>query len=105
MDNATTLTQEQAIELVRKYKTVITPQFSNNMRVYLYGSYSKGNARPESDIDVAVVVPTLVDDWLERSINLNLATDGISTLIEPVLIEECNPSPLYDDVMRTGIAI
>jgi len=25
--------------------------------VYLYGSYSKGTAREDSDIDVAVVVP------------------------------------------------
>lgn len=25
--------------------------------------------------------------------------------IEPVLLEQCNPSPLYEDVMKTGIAI
>lgn len=28
-------------------------------KVYLYGSYSKGNAHAESDIDVAVIVPKL----------------------------------------------
>ncbi len=31
--------------------------------------------------------------------------DNVSFLIEPVLISEDHPSPLYDDVMRTGIAV
>ena len=30
--------------------------------------------------------------------------DKVSLLIEPVLLEQCNPSPLYDDVMRPGYA-
>ena len=29
----------------------------------------------------------------------------INTLIEPVLIEECNPSPLYEEILQTGIAV
>ena len=69
------------------------------------GSYSKGYARPESDIDVAVIVPSIGDNWLEWSKNLWHDTRNVSTLIEPVLLEECHPSPLYDDVMRTGIAV
>ena len=105
MDKGTTLTREQALDIVRRYKAVIAPQFDGKLSVFLYGSYSKGNARPENDIDVAVVVPTIVGDWLEHSIQLNLAVDGISTLIEPVLIDERNPSPLYEDILKTGIEI
>lgn len=104
MDKRTTLTSEQALDLVRRYKQAIAPQFGSDVKVYMYGSYSKGTAGPDSDIDVAVVVPKVEGDWLELSISLNLAVDGISLLIEPVLIEECNPSPLYEDIMRTGIA-
>ncbi|MBQ6955583.1 MAG: nucleotidyltransferase domain-containing protein [Bacteroidales bacterium] len=81
------------------------PRFDNEAKVYMFGSYSKGYARPESDIDVAVVVPSIGGNWLEWSKKLWHDTLNVSTLIEPVLLEECHPSPLYDDVMRTGIAV
>ena len=51
--------KEQALDLVRQYKRVISPRFGNEAKVYMFGSYSKGYARPESDIDVAVVVPSI----------------------------------------------
>lgn len=95
----------EAIKLVKQYKEVIMPRFNDKARVYLYGSYSKGNQRPESDIDVAVVVPSIGDNWFAYTKGLWRDVDKVSLLIEPVLIEEAHPSPLYDDVMRTGIAI
>ena len=95
----------EAIKLVKQYKEVIMPRFNDKARVYLYGSYSKGNQRPESDIDVAVVVPSVGDNWFAYTKGLWRDVDKVSLLIEPVLIEEAHPSPLYDDVMRTGLAI
>ena len=92
------------IEIVKEYKNAIIKQISD-AKVYLYGSYSKGTARPESDIDVAVVVPAVQDDWLDVSTTLWLLAPQINCLIEPVLIDQRYPSPLYDDIMRTGIAI
>ena len=97
--------KEQALDLVRRYKKVISPLFGEDLRVYMFGSYSKGYARPESDIDVAVVVPSIGDNWLEWSKKLWHNTRSVSTLIEPVLMSPEHPSPLYDDVMRTGIAV
>ncbi|MBR3411488.1 MAG: nucleotidyltransferase domain-containing protein [Bacteroidales bacterium] len=97
--------KEQALDLVRRYKKVISPLFGEDLRVYMFGSYSKGYARPESDIDVAVVVPSIGDNWLEWSKKLWHNTRSVSTLIEPVLMSPEHPSPLYDDVMRTGVAV
>lgn len=72
----------------------------------MFGSYSKGYANPWSDIDVAVIVPHVDEDkWLETSVALGYDVDKVSMLIEPVLLEENHWSPLYDDVMRTGIAV
>lgn len=96
--------KEQAIKLVKEYKESIKGLFDEPM-VYLYGSYSKGTATAESDIDVAIVIPELKEDWFTVVPKKWGATRKVSTLIEPVLIERCPPSPLYDDVMRTGIAI
>lgn len=105
MDTPKTLTQEEALSLVREYKRVISPRFNGQMKVYLYGSYSKGNAHAESDIDVAVIVPKLHDDWLKLSTRLWMIAPKVDIHIEPVLMEENEPSPLYRDVMRTGIAV
>jgi predicted nucleotidyltransferase len=106
MDTPKVLTREEAIDLVRRYKQVIAPRFDTELQVYLYGSYSKGNANPWSDIDVAVVLPSVNDDeWLEQSADLWHDVDKVSLLIEPVLMSRNESSPLYRDVMRTGIAV
>lgn len=93
-----------ALIKVRSYKEAILPLLSD-AKVYLYGSCSRNEARKDSDIDVAVVVPKLQGDWLDISSSLWLATLGIDTSIEPVLIEECNPSPLFETVLRSGIVV
>ena len=106
MDTPKTLTQEEALSLVREYKRVISPRFNGQMKVYMYGSYSKGYANPWSDIDVAVIVPQIKEgEWLDTSVQLCRDMHEVSTLIEPVLMQENEPSPLYRDVMRTGIAV
>ncbi len=105
MDNTKVLTRDEAIGIVRDYKRVISPRFRTEPLVYLYGSYSKGYPKPESDIDVAVIVPHVDGDWLSVSTDLWLDVDKVNMLIEPVLLEENVHSPLYDDVLRTGVAV
>ena len=105
MDTPKTLTQEEALAIVREYKKVISPRFDGDIKVYMYGSYSKGYANPWSDIDVAAVVPKFKGTWLDNSTLITMDAFKLSTLIEPVLMQENEPSPLYRDVMRTGIAV
>ncbi len=72
----------------------------------MFGSYSKGYANPDSDIDVAVIVPTYGQkNKFDISVNLWHDVDKVSFLIEPVLMAEDTWCPLYDDVMRTGVAV
>lgn len=100
------LSRDEAIDLVRRYKQVISPRFNGQAKVVMFGSYSKGNPNPWSDIDVAVIVPTIAEDkWLETSVALGKDSDKVSLLIEPVLMAENHWSPLYDDVMRTGVPV
>ena len=105
MDTPKTLTQEEALAIVREYKKVISPRFDGDIKVYMYGSYSKGYANPWSDIDVAVIVPKFKGTWLDNSTLITMDAFKLSTLIEPVFMQENEPSPLYRDVMRTGIAV
>lgn len=105
MDKKRTLSRDEALNLVRRYKRVIMPRFQEEPKVMMFGSYSKGCANPDSDIDVAVIVPTYGDKKIEISKNLWHDVRQVSFLIEPVLMANDKWSPLYEDVMRTGIAV
>ena len=105
MDERQTLSYDEAIGLVRRYKQVIAHRFPSEPKVMMFGSYSKGYANPDSDIDVAVIVPSYGDRKMELSQGLWKDTRDVSFLIEPVLIAEDRQSPLYEDVMHTGVAV
>ena len=84
---------------------MISARFDVEPKVMMFGSYSKGYANPDSDIDVAVIVPTYGDRKFEISKKLWRDVRDVSFLIEPVLMAEDRQSPLYDDVMRTGVPV
>ena len=99
------LSLQQVLEFVREFKRVITPRYSVEPKVYLYGSYAKGSANPDSDIDVAVIVAEgeITNKW-EQWADLWADIRKVNVLIEPVLLEDHEDSMLYREVMRTGIA-
>ena len=93
-----------AVSIAKQYKRAVVDAIGP-AKVYLFGSYSKGCARPDSDIDIAVVVPSITGDYLSMAALLWRITMDVNTLIEPVLIEEVHPSPLYEDILQTGIVV
>lgn len=95
-----------ALELVRRYKKAIASQFDPSMQVIMFGSYAKGHPHEWSDIDVAVIVPKVDrDKWWDTAVSLGRASRGISSYIEPILLESGEDSPIYREVMRTGVAV
>ena len=96
--------KKQVIDIVRQYKQLILPRYEG-AKVYLYGSYGNGTAGKDSDIDVAVVVPRIKGDWFSTIPPLWAYARQVNSLIEPVLMEENEHSPLYDDVLRYGVAV
>ena len=85
---------------------MICRRYKNESKVIMYGSYAKGYANPDSDIDVAVIVPgsEITDPW-EQWADIAGDVRKVSTLIEPVLMEDQEDSMLYREVMRTGVAV
>jgi predicted nucleotidyltransferase len=101
-----TLTRDEALDTVRRYKQVIAPRFNGQVKVVMYGSYAKGTPNPWSDIDVAVIIPKVNDDeWLKQSTALVRDGRKVTSLIEPVLMEDHEDSILYNDVVHTGVAV
>jgi predicted nucleotidyltransferase len=56
--------------------------------IILYGSQAGSDARPSSDIDIAVVVDRIEGDFLDAQAALYRLRREIDDRIEPVLIEE-----------------
>ncbi len=77
--------KEQAIKLAQEYKKVLLKKMPVKA-LYLYGLYSKSSYTEESDIDIAVVVEHLNDDYFADTPLLWKLKRRISNLIEPVLL-------------------
>ena len=100
------LPKEFALELVRRYKEAIAPRFDPAMKVMMFGSYAKDCPNEWSDIDVAVIVPKVEHEkWWDTAVSLGRAREGISCYIEPILLESGEDSPIYREVMRTGVVV
>ena len=102
--NETPVNIEKAIEIAKEYKDLVAGHLPLKA-LYLYGSYSKGNYTEDSDIDIAVVVERMSDDYFEDAPLLWKLKRKISNLIEPVLLTEDTNNPLYADILKTGILI
>lgn len=72
-------------------------------KVILFGSYAKGYAREDSDIDVAVLIEKIDGDFLSAETRLFKLRRNIDTRIEPVLIEDTEDfSGFLEEILRTG---
>jgi len=96
MDKAT------AIRRVKQYADLVRQNF-NVKKIILYGSYSRDAARRDSDIDVAVVLDRVDDDFLISEARLFRLRREIDARIEPVLLEESNDkSGFLEEILKTG---
>lgn len=96
--------KEQALNIAKKYKEIVAERLPLKA-AYLYGSYSKGNYTTDSDIDIAIIVDRLSDNYFDDTPLLWKLRRKISTLIEPVLLTDDESNPLYYDILRTGTPI
>lgn len=90
--------------MAKRYKEIVAEKLPLKA-VYLYGSYSKGNYTENSDIDIAVIVDKLSDNFFDDTPLLWKLRRKISTLIEPVLLTDDESNPLYHDIIRTGTPV
>ena len=104
MDN-----REVVIDKVRTYKGLVEKSFPVNIaQFWLFGSYAKGNQHKDSDIDVALVVEHLDNDYniLETEPILWKLCEGVDFRIEPhVIARDTDYAGLLDEIQNTGIQI
>ena len=95
----------EVIKKLKRYKKLLS-KFMKFDEMVLFGSYAKGNASKDSDVDVAVIVSKISGDYFSTRPLLWKIRREIDDRIEPVLIEKCHDdSGFLSDVMEHGIII
>ena len=97
--------QREAISIVKKYQMLLKHHFPVE-EVYLFGSYANGTNKPESDIDVAVIVNDLPGDFFSTNPLLWKLRRQIDDRIEPILLDKKNDdSGFLEIIEKEGIRI
>jgi len=96
-------------DLIKKYILLLKQKGIEVSKVILFGSYAKGMARPDSDIDLAIVSSQFgKDNWKEMVLLRKLAMK-IDSHIEPLPFApqdmEDRYSTLSQEIKKTGILL
>ncbi len=94
--------KKQILEIVRDYAEVVKGIFPVR-KIILYGSQARKTASEDSDIDVAVVLDSLEEDYLTTGAMLFTLSRDIDLRIEPVLVETGEDvTGFLDEIIKTG---
>ncbi len=99
------MNQKEVLNIASKYADSVRNILSVR-GIYLYGSWARGTAEKDSDIDIAVIVDELPDDYLGTLALLWKLTRGEEIDIEPVLLEsDDDKSGFLKTILKTGIPL
>ena len=97
--------QAEVIKKLVLYKGLLTRHFDLDS-VILFGSYASGMQREDSDIDVAVVVNSIQEDFFTYAPLLWKLRREIDDRIEPILLDKENDaSGFLQQIQKTGVVI
>jgi predicted nucleotidyltransferase len=101
------LDQKSALEIGHKYLLLLLQRNYPVTRMFLYGSYARGNHHPDSDIDLAIILNEMHDPF-QTQVDLLKLTWNFDTRVEPHPFDAgdfCSLNPVIKEILRTGIGI
>jgi len=106
-------TREEVLRLMQEFKARLQELYGERLKgVYLYGSYARGEADEDSDIDVAVVLAGPVkrseEDWrVDGMVSETCLREGC--LIMPFFLSETEftetPYAVFRSIVREGVPV
>jgi uncharacterized protein len=97
--------KNEVILKVMQYKQLLGKYLQLDA-VYLYGSYAMETYREDSDIDVAIVVNNIADDFFSINPLLWKLRRQVDDRIEPILIDKSDDKAGFlEEIKRNGIEI
>jgi predicted nucleotidyltransferase len=100
----------QVIRVIKEFINALKREGINIDRVILFGSYAKGNVRPDSDIDIAVISKDFGKDRVEEGMTLFRIAGKIDPRLEPIpfstkVYENDTWIPLIYEIKQKGIEL
>lgn len=94
---------------IRQFILKVANQTPGFVTAYLFGSYAKNSQRPDSDIDIALIIDNLNDsDKFDIQVQLMLLASQFDSRIEPHPLSRqdlTSDSPFIHEIKKTGIEI
>jgi uncharacterized protein len=80
------MNRDEGLRVARRFKDLLLRRGYPVRRVVLYGSVARGTARPDSDIDIAVVTNPFHASRIREGGDILLVSKEIDLRIEPVTL-------------------
>ncbi len=100
------MVKKSIVNTVKKYLKIIPPDL-NVKKAYLFGSYTKGKEKEDSDIDIALVIDGMTD-FFSTQMKLMRIRRKVDLRIEPHPIREndfTEINPFAKEIQKSGIEI
>jgi predicted nucleotidyltransferase len=95
--------------IIRQYISTVANQTPGFVTAYLFGSFARNRQRPESDIDIALIIENLKDsEKFDIQVQLMLLAAKFDSRIEPHPMSTqdlISDNPFGYEIKNTGIEI
>ena len=92
-----------ALDIAQRYAYAVNANY-DSIRIFLFGSYAKGNFNDDSDIDIAVVLKNY-SSQTDMQLELMRLRRKIESRIEPHPFRESEferSNPIVDEIIKYG---
>lgn len=95
--------------VIKRFKSALESAHFPDAKLYLFGSYARGDARPDSDIDICLVsrvFETQKEEYEKEAIVIAFGIDSRIQVVvtDPYKFRKDPLSPLYSRIRKEAIA-